>query len=287
MRRAYPLLLLLVVSLFFGCQPQETKLGLKRREREYKRVVSLAPGTTEIIFSTLTLNNLVGLTSACDYPEFSVKGKTVVAGVKPDYEKLKSVNPDFIVYDGLLYSQSEVDKLKETGATLFGFTAKTIDEFEVQLFELANFVGRSSRVSEYMDKIRTESATAQTGAPEERRKVAIIMPGANGASMILGTGSFLADVVKASGGIPVGPEADRFVPLSPEALVELDPDAIIVPAKDAQDQSGVLSVARDSRYKGLKAIKDGRIGAIRSDVLLRMGSRVDTLIKAIARIVNR
>ncbi|MGV3614823.1 MAG: ABC transporter substrate-binding protein [Fimbriimonas sp.] len=287
MRRASPLLsVLFLLGVLVGCQPQSAPPPMKFRPREYKRIVSLSPGTTEILAANFSVQNIVGRTSSCNFPTFATDKIPVVATVKPDWEKLRAARPDFIAYDAVLYSPQDVAKMKETGATLFGFTAKTVDEFQVQVFELANFVGSAARASDYVDKIQLERANATGTAPEPRQKVAVIMPGANGQHMILGKDSFLADVVRNAGGEPVGPAADRFVPLTPEALVSLNPDLIVVPAKDAKDAAGARLVANDPRFKNVKAVRDGRIRAMIGDVLLRMGSRVDTCIKGIYRLIS-
>lgn len=288
MRRALSLLssVVLLLGVLVGCQPQSGPPPLKTRPREYKRIVSLSPGTTEIFSSALSAQGLVGRTAACNFPTYIVDKTPVVAQVKPDWEKLRETRPDFIIYDAALYSPQDVAKLKETGATLFGFTAKNLDEFKTQLFELANFFGGATRASEYYDKILLERSNATGNSPDPRHKVAVLLPGPNGQHMIMGTKSFLADVVTAAGSVPVGPDSDKFVPLTPEALVSFNPDFIIVPGKDVNDASGALLVARDPRFKNVKAVKEGHIGAVVGDVLLRMGSRIDTCIRGIYRITS-
>lgn len=286
MRRALPLLLLLTVGLS-GCANQSSVVPLKVRDRNYQRVVSLSPGTTEIVCSTLmATQKLVGITRSCNWPDSALKGKAVVAGVKPDYEKLKATNPDFIVYDASLYSEGDIAKLKELGATTFGFTAKNLNQYKTQLFELANFLGGASYVSTYWDKVRSESTAALALAPENRKKVAVVMPGPNGSDMVLGTDGFIAEMIRSTGGEPVGPKADKFVPLTPETLVALDPDIIIVPASNSTDTKGAEMVMRDARFRNLKAVKNGKVRAILGDVLLRMGARVDLCLKGLSAIIN-
>lgn len=271
-----------------GCANQTADVPFKVRDREYKRVVSLAPGATEVVAAILyKADVLVGRTQACNYPENSVSMKPVVATVKPDYEKIKELDPDFIVYDASLYSDADIAKLKETGATLFGIRAKTIDQFSVQMFELANFIGTASQVSDYVDKIRGEAAEAQGDAPDPQRKVAVVMPGPNGNHMIAGSESFVADEVRAASGEPVGPQADKFVPLTPETLVALNPDVIVVPASTTKDAKAAEMVLNDPRFKTVKAVKEKRVGAILGDVLLRAGGRVDKCIAALSGIINR
>lgn len=287
MRRGLPLLLLLSLGLA-GCANQTANVPLKVRDREYRRVVSLAPGATEVVAAILYKTDaLVGRTQACNYPETSISAKPVVATVKPDYEKIKELAPDFIIYDATLYSDADIAKLKETGATLFGLKAKSIDQFSVQMFELANFIGTASQVSDYVDKIHGEAAEAQGDAHDPQRKVAVVMPGANGNHMIAGTDSFVADEVRSACGEPVGPQADKFVPLTPETLVSLNPDVIIVPASSSTDAKSAETILKDPRFKTVTAVKEKRVGAILGDVLLRTGARVDKCIAALSGIINR
>jgi iron complex transport system substrate-binding protein len=100
--------------------------------------------------------------------------------------------------------------------------------------------------------------------------------------MIAGTGSFVADIVRKVGGEPVGPSGTLFVKANPETLVTLNPDVIIVNGSKG-DVAGAVALSKDPRLQSVKAIKNGRIRAIESDVLLRRGGRVDLLISGIMR----
>lgn len=281
MRRVLPVVALLstLISLF-GCQPQEAPVPLRQRPREYRRVVSLSPGVTEILISTFQVNP-VGRTAADNYPPHNLEKIPVVATVKPDYEKLREVQPDLIVLDGTLFSDQDIEKLKQTKATIFILKPKDIDDFRLQLFDLGNVVGTGTKAQDYVTRIRTEIANAKGAVAGDHRKVMVLMPGGNGSYMAAGTESFVADEVRGAGGDPVGPKADRFVPITPEAIAEANPDAIIVPAQDGKDASGALTVLKDARLKNTPAVKENRVGAVLGDVILRTGARVDTAIKAL------
>jgi iron complex transport system substrate-binding protein len=106
------------------------------------------------------------------------------------------------------------------------------------------------------------------------------LPSASGADLIEGTDSFLADVVKISGGDLVGSKGTKFEPLNPEALVSMNPDVILTGGSKT-DSSSYTEIMSDPRFKTINAVKQNRVRPINGDVLLRRGTRVDSLLKAV------
>jgi iron complex transport system substrate-binding protein len=194
------------------------------------------------------------------------------------------MRPDLIVYDASLYSDQDVEKLKTLKADMFAVSANTIRGFIEEMFALGQLIGSEKTLNDYANRILVE-ADANSDSGATRRKVAVIMPGNGSADYIAGTKSFVADAVRTVGGEPVGPESDRFVVASPESIVALNPDVIIVPATK-QNMKGAQAVATNPKYRTINAIKNNHISAIDQDVLLRRGARVDTLLKATRQVIG-
>jgi len=287
MRRALTVgcLLSLALASLVGCKPGQNAQVFKRREHVYRTVVSLSPSTTEILLNVNLIPKLAGRTQFDDYPVSQVKSVPIVAGLKPDYEKLTGVHPDLIVYDEGLYNAEEVAKLKTQGAGLFALNANTLDGYVKQLWELGNLVGGETHVSDYVDRIRIAMNSASAKPPLPTPKVAIIMPSVTGDDMISGTDSFLSNIVTRCGGTPVGPKADRFVKLSPETLVQDNPDVIICNGSKTEF-AGAEAMLKDPRLQSVSAIKNKRIKLLDSSVLLRRGGRVDQLIDGVYRAIS-
>ncbi len=279
MRRAPRLSLLLLIAIAVGCGPADVHVGGKPRQKYYKAIVSLSPSAMEIL-STLNMTGLkrvVGRTAYDNYPK-QVESIPVVASVKPDYEKLAEVHPDLIIYDSALYNDADIQKIKQLGADTFPIDADTVDGYVKQVYGLASLVGGETMAADYIDRVNSEEAGA--AATKTHPKVAIIMPGQGAESMIDGTDSFQADVVKVAGGTPVGPKGDKFVPVNAEELISENPDWIV----QAGNSGSFIS---DPRFKSLKAIASKQIVAIDPDVLLRRGGRVDTLIRVIHNAISK
>lgn len=275
MRRIAWLGLSVLAILVVGCGPH-TPEGFRRPKKFYLKIVSLSPGATEIIFQNLQVagQTLVGRTASCNYPAGIQSIPVVTKGVKPDNEKIAELSPNLIVYDSTLYSDADVQKLKELGIDLFALQSSSIKEFRLSLYKLGSMTRSEPNISEYVDKIDSAIGKAAGAHSGPKKTVAVIMPGEGVEHMIAGLDSFQADIVRKSGGEPVGPKG-KVVMLNPEALIHWNPDVIIVAGP-------VESVVKDPRLQTLKAVKGRQILGINPDIILRAGSRVDKVIDAIS-----
>ena len=70
------------------------------------RIISLAPGLTEILFSLGLDQRIVAVTDYCNYPEAALM-KPRVGGMNPNLERILSLHPDLVVGVAGLY-QSEI-----------------------------------------------------------------------------------------------------------------------------------------------------------------------------------
>lgn len=279
----------LVLALGVGCAPPAQTFGGKRTERPPQKIVSLSPGTTEIV-GTASLNQVLkGRTQACDFPSYITGTVPVVAGVKPDYERIAGIQPDLILYDSDLYGPADVAKIEELKAKTLPFAPKTIDEYIDWVGKFAAITNSESTLSQYVDKVEAARALAASDKLNPVPKIAVVM-GGGGVSYVSGKDGFLADAIRAAGGEPVGAPGEKFVTLNPETLAATPPDIVFVPVDATKkDEIGraVDAVRNDPRMAAVPAVKNGKLVPFDGDVLLRRGARVDRLIDGLHRAMAR
>ena len=67
-------------------------------EARPKRIVSLVPSQSELLYDLGLGNEVVGITKFCVHPEDWFRSKTRVGGTKQiNFEKLRALNPDLII----------------------------------------------------------------------------------------------------------------------------------------------------------------------------------------------
>jgi len=274
MRRAFLLLSILSIVVA-GCNPGQETIKWPTRAKEYTSIASLSPSTTELAAGMVYSLKLVGRTAACNYPA-SVRSAPVVAQVKPDYEKLRAQSPGLVIYDKALYNDQDIQQIKALGFDTFEFKATTIDDYERELLKFGSLVSAEDEATSYADKIEGEKRAALGDPINPKPKVVVIMPGGSGEHMIAGTKSFQADMVRVSGGDLVGPDADKFVSINAEQLVQLNPDMIITAGKPD-------SLLADPRLQSITAIKKKHLRGLDQDLVMRRGQRVDKTISLLHR----
>lgn len=271
----------LVSALLFiaGCKSGTEHFGGTPPPKRYPTVVSLSPGASEIMGSKITSVKILGHTAQCNWPATTATIPIVMKGTKPNYELIAQLKPSIVVYDDLLFSESDVQKFKELGIETFAITGNTLEQFERCVLKLGSTFHHETTCSDYVDTIHAAAGAAAGSPPAKKLKVAVLMPGSASEHYIVGTESFLADVVRKSQGEIVGPKGDRFVPASAESLVAMNPDVIIC--------SGIgTAIESDSRLQSISAIKLKRVIPVDPDILLRRGARVNNLIRGIYNILS-
>src|SRR5215471_15837372 len=84
-----------------------------------RRVVSLAPNLTEIVFALSEGENLAGDTDFCDYPSEATRKPHVGGTVNPSLERIASLMPDLVLATKSINRRETVDALDRVGLPVY------------------------------------------------------------------------------------------------------------------------------------------------------------------------
>lgn len=261
----------LALLILTGCKPQRP---VPSPQVHLPRVVSLAPSITEIVCALGATNQLVGRSSACDYPPDVVTRIPVVGnfGV-PSLERLLVVKPDSVLYTDLA-DMSLDQKLRRIGLNPVRIVCNRLDEIPAALLQVGRLVGRETQAVTQADTLKSRIAqnrAALTNVPRPR-VLALIC---NDPLMAAGKDSFISDLVTLAGGQNVGDEINRdYFQVSSEWVVSRDPEIIL--CFFMANGSPVRQVIMQQPGWGrVKAIQLGRVyDGFDNNLVLRPGPRV-------------
>src|SRR3989442_7443303 len=91
-----------------------------------RRVVSLAPSVTEILFAVGLDAEVVGVTTFCDYPA-KAKSRPKVGAAIPNLEAILGLKPDLVVGTDSI-RQDVLAKLEQLKTPVFVLSAKTLED---------------------------------------------------------------------------------------------------------------------------------------------------------------
>src|SRR5512139_2730889 len=107
-----------------------------------KRIVSLAPSITEILFALGLDEEVAAITNFCDYPEAVLNKPRIGGFVNPDIEKIVSLKPDLIIgiRDG--NRMDTVHRLNDSGFPVYLIDPKGFDGVMRTIKNIGEVVGR-------------------------------------------------------------------------------------------------------------------------------------------------
>ncbi len=249
------------------------KVGLPA---EVTRAVSLAPNITEIVFEVGAGGKLVGATTFCDYPEAAKKITRVGDTLKPNVETIVALRPQIVFVSTASQLEAFTGLLEARGIKVFVTGPDSLQSVFESIEKIGEVMGEGERAKEAAEILRRrvkaiEEKVKQVPAAG-RPKVFVQI---DKSLYTVGNGSFITDLVRIAGGVPVTGELETAYPkVSRETAKAYDPDVIILSVSPDND------VPNDV-FDGSKAVLDGRIIRIDADVLSRPGPRIVSALEQI------
>jgi len=247
-----------------------------------KRIVSLTPGVTEMLFAIGLDKEIVGVTEFCDYPEKAKKKRKVGGYYKPSLELIVSLNSHLVVAAADGQNKLHIDKLANLGVRCFVVKPKTLDEILSTMKTLAVVTGKEEAAKKALLKMKKRVAQVDKNVMpipmEKRPKVFYALDHAN--LWTTGKGTFVDDMIKRAGGINIAKDKKGWYKYNLEALILNQPDVIIVGRGKKQKDEEVLNNWR--KYQTLRAVRENRVYTMDGDILNRPGPRaIDALEKLV------
>lgn len=269
-------------------------------EEPPKRVISLAPSITEILFALGLDDRVIGVTEYCNYPpkvlELVKKGRISVIGGywTPDVEKIIALKPDLVV--GAAGTRPHValaEKLKELNIkTLYVGGSGATDDVKVfmDIATVAKVFRVEDRAEELINEIKSEISYISVKLKElnvTRPKVLILIGPPAWGLWSVGGDTFLGWIVSTAGGINIAQRFSGWPRLDYEYIISQDPEVIIMTGMGAKPED-IVKEFENSPLKGVKAFRDGQIYVVdeeAGDILVRPGPRIGKAVKLVAQIL--
>ena len=251
-------------------------------EKPAERVVSVAPSITETIFALGKGDVLKGRTDYCDYPAEVSSIPSIGSLKEPDIEAIAELNPD-IVIASTHFTEESVDKLTALSIPVVVLADQDSFEGAYKIIEdVAKLIGAESEAAAITGSMKETVTTVLNKVKgKETPSVYYVIGFGEYGDYTAGGDTFINQIIEMAGGnnIASGIKGWSF---SLEQIVESDPD-ILVCSKywNAKD-----SIMKTNGYKDLRAVKDGNLFEIDSNMLDRQGPRLADGLLALAKIIH-
>jgi len=253
-----------------------------------RRIVSLAPATTELVFALGLGDRLVGRTRWCDYPPAALRVPDVGDGMNPNVEAVAARSPDLVLLYASPANRAAADRLAALGIPVVALAldrAADLRRDALLVGALAGVTGVADSLVAEFDSLRAEVAREASRRGGPRAKVYVdVWPDP---PMTVGQGSYLQEEVEAAGGLNVFDDVrSSSATVSIEAIAQRDPDVIL---ELRTDTTQTPDLASRPGWRAVRAAREGRIlvldGTLYGRPTLRMPLAERDLAPRLARFV--
>src|ERR1700690_1191722 len=190
-----------------------------------RRVISMAPNLTEMVYDIGVEEQLVGVTDFCKFPP-AAKSKEKVGGwINPNYEKIISLKPDLVL--ALQFHGQTVDHLKELKIPVMVVDCQTVQDILDAYDVLGKRLGHELDARRGKAAIERRLAKAESwGKKHQRVQVLFVIghsPGTLDHLYGVGPKNFVDELITLVGGVNILADAKEPYPLiSKEQLIKRD-----------------------------------------------------------------
>jgi iron complex transport system substrate-binding protein len=247
------------------------------------RIVSLAPGVTEILFALGGGGAVVGVSQYCDYPPAATRLPKVGTFLTPNVEAIAALRPDLIIGPGLSSSRREVRTLEAMGYPTLTVNDDSLDAIERSIAVIGEHIGEDESARHLLSAMQAHIDEVRAHLAGTKPRTVVMLVG-HQPMVAVGRGTFLDDLLHLAGGDNIADLAMQNWPrLSIEYIIAMQPEVILDGAmgSDANTPAGFWA-----RYPTIPAVRDRQVFGYPEDPMLHPGPRVWQSLQILARRIH-
>lgn len=253
--------------------------------RAVRRVVSLAPSLTEILFALGAGDLTVGVTDFCDYPPAAAGRPKVGTVLAPNAEVVLTLHPDLVLATTEGNRQETVLLLERLGLPVFVVRPEGLDGVYASIQAVGRLLGRPTRARALVEVMRSRVRWV-AGQVARRPRVRVLYVLWPDPLITAGRGSIIDVLLRLAGGENVaGGIALRYPRLGLEEVLRVNPEVILLAGMGSRPLRPE-AVGGWEGWQVLPAVRAGRVRSLDGDLLHRPGPRIVEGLEAMARALH-
>jgi len=251
-----------------------------------KRIVSMSPGATEILYAIGAESALVAVDKQADFPDGAKNFPTKIDAFAPNVEAIRALNPDLVIIPS--DTNGIVAKLDQLNITLLFLdidtSVKTVDDVFGQIGMLGKITGHSTEATSLLDGLGARLKTIkdavngldQTQTPKVYHEL-------DSTYYTVSDSSFIGDLyhILKVNNIAGNGGGQAYPQMTQEAIIGANPGVIILADEDFG--TTVDSVKARPGWSAIDAVKNNKIFGINADIISRPGPRIIDALEQLAK----
>jgi iron complex transport system substrate-binding protein len=259
------------------------------------RIVSCAPSITETVYAVGIGDKLVGVTTYCNYPDDvnSRKENGTLSNIggysTPNVEAILNLTPDLVLVDGSVSAhQTLIDSLTVMNVTVVAiYKGSSIGEVYKNIEMVGKISGASDNSTALINEMKSRISNIESKLSSVTTQRSIVDAIWLDPIYVAAGNTYVQDMFNISKGNNPFADQTGFPVVSMEAVIEANPDVLVLPGKMGMDYSDdLISYLRnDSMWSQISAVKTDNVFILEdqaANLLNRAGPRVVDAIELLA-----
>lgn len=253
-----------------------------------RRIISLAPNITEILFALGLDDQIIGVTRYCDFPP-SAEAKTKIGGLlDPNIEKIQSLAPDLVIaFRG--NPLSALRKLEELRLPVFTLDIGAgLEAVPPTIAKIGAVTGRVPEADQLLAGLAEKLGRIDAALAPVRSYPRVFLSLQGLGLWTFGRDSYFTDLLTRAKAASVTAAIPKsWLEYGRESLIEADPDAIIILAKSEADFRNAADWYRaQAGLNNLRAVRENRFLFLDQNAASRFGPRLYDTVADLARLLH-
>lgn len=259
------------------------------------RVISLSTGITEAIFAMGAGDRIVGRIHFSTYPPEVLELPSVGGLVDPSIEAIIDQQPELVLTERGT-PRDVIDSLQRLGIPVIAWDPVGIPDVIEMIREVGRCLGVDDDAAALAERLEARVVAVAEGNHERRIRQglpSVLLVVGMDPVFAAGEGHFVDDLISTAGAVNAvslmnANSVDQWPSLSMEAVVELDPDIVVIAMMlpEDLDAEGIEDIARRPGWGRLSAVEGGRIYDLNPDLALRAGPRLFDALELLDGIID-
>ncbi len=250
-----------------------------------KRVVSLAPSITEIIFALGQEHRLKGVTMYSDFPNEATKLPKVGSYVHLDLEKIVALKPDLCIAIKDGNPIEVVQRLESLKIPVYAVDPRNLDTVMETLLEIGGLLDAGERAKILVQGIRSRIRRVNSLVAKADHRPRVFFQIGISPIVSVGTNTFIHELIVLAGGKNISEGPVPYPRFSREQVLASSPEVVIITSM-ARGEIFERVKAEWSSWPDLPAVRNQRIFLVNSDLFDRPTPRLVEGLEVLLRLIH-
>jgi len=245
-----------------------------------RRIVSLNPTTTDILFAIGAGGRIVGRSEYDVWPDSAKLVPSLGGALRPSVEAVLRAKPDLVILYASADNRGAAAQLAQAGVPTVALRIDHLAQFRSATRLLGRIVGDSARAETVVDTVDASLDRLRVAARGLSRPT-VFVPVWENPVITVGGGSFMTELLAIGGARNIYDSlTPPSAPVALEDVIRRNPDFVLATA----DQDS--AILKSARWRALPAVRAGRVLAYDSNLFARPSVQMGMAAWAVARLVH-